>query len=241
MTVSASPSADLNIGRICLIAYRQATLLNEYQALSTEQKNNALDLLDTIVKSLSAEPGFPTRVVEFYNLTLVAGQDKYELPATALDVIDTGMYLDPSQPLTAATSEVPVIPFSRERWQIQQTKAATGRPQFYYSHKVAEPMQVWLWPIPSSTENGGHVRFQLHHLRASSRDAQKTFDFENYWERYFIYAVASELAIGAGYTEQAAICEAKAQKMLEKCMGAEQERGSGQLLMDHMSNWSRYR
>lgn len=240
MTVSANPSADLDIGRICLIAYRQATLINEYQSLDTQKKQNALDLLDVIVKSLASENGFPTRVVDFYNLTLVSGQYIYALPATTLDVIDTAMYLDPSQPLVSAASEVPVIGMSRERWQTQQTKAATGRPQFYYAHRVAEPVQVWLWPTPSSAEAAGHVRFQLHHLRASSMDATKTFDFENYWERYFIYQLASELSIGAGLSTQAALCEAKAQKMLEKCMGAEQERGAGQIVMGHYTAWSRY-
>lgn len=242
LTVSTSTTFEFDIGQICLQAYRDAGLVSVYQGLNESQSSAARDVLQRIVNGSQAK-GLFARVVEFVNVTLVAGTWAYTLSASVLDVIGDAMFIPVGQsvtapPSTSATSETAIQMVQRDRWNNISNKATTGRPTLYYPHRTASTVELRLWPVPSSTEAGATVRFQTHRFRADVRDANATVDYERYWTDYLILALASGLARQHSLMDRYGMLKKEADEKLDECKAYSKQRGPQRIVLGHRSAWS---
>jgi hypothetical protein len=239
MTIASTPTQDLDINKIVLLAYREAGLKGMYQNVSEPERLGALDMLETIVNGLGAECRF-AKTVDERSIILVLNQYAYPMPTDCLDVIGTARYIDPLQTDVTRAVELPVNRIDRDQWEAITGKNAVGRPTMYYVHRglASEPLEVRLWMIPGATEAGGTIRFQVHRLRATMLQGQKTPDFERYWQSFFIFELAHYLASAATRDATADRMERIAKEKLLKCRGASNQSTSAGFVMGHRTSWS---
>lgn len=198
MTIATTSTFELTIDQVVRQAFVLAGLLSEYQPVDSVKGAFAKQKLDTIVKELENE-GIFAKSVAFETVSIVSGQYIYTLSTGTLDAFGVAMWVDPLQAAqgTAANSELAVPAMGRMEWQTITTKAATGRPLKYYCHREPSPPEVYFWPTPSASEDGGAVRFQVHRFRADATDGNATLDYEKTWTQYFITRLAHDLSLGA--------------------------------------------
>jgi hypothetical protein len=239
MTIATTRTREMDIGKICLRAYQKAGLRNEAQALSEAQLSFARDTLGSIIDGLQAE-GLRARAVEFQTVTLVAGTWQYTMPADVLDVVGVAMFIDPSETdITQASGEIALVPISREEWQLQPAKDATGRPLTYYSHRAESPLEVRLWPIPDAA-NAGTIRFQVHRLAADSNNSSNTMDLERFFSQYIEWEMTHQVAMANSLNMgRVQYFGTIARQKLEACKSYAAQKTPARLVIGHSTGWSR--
>lgn len=239
MTIATGRTRELDIAKICQRAHQLIGVVNESQSLSFDKQALAKDFLEMILDDLEAD-GLRARAVAFETLTLVAEQSAYTLNADVIDVVGQIMYIPPGTlDLDHAGGEIPLVPISREDWQLQVAKDATGRPLQYYAHRANSPVELRLWPTPTSSDQGT-LRMQVHRLAADSNDGAKTLDLERYWILHITYKLGALLASAyslnpgrVGYFEQIA------EKHLEKCKSYSAQKAQSRFVVAHTTGWNR--
>lgn len=237
MTVSTTSPTTFTIQKIVRLAYRRALLISDYQQPTTEQYSHAGDLLETI--SLHSQTrGLLARDVGFAEITLGANTYIYSMAGNVLDVVSTAMFI-PSGVTDPANGELNVTPANRQEWQQLSAKAAQGVPTIYYTDRTADVLQVRIWPVPTSTEAGGRIRFQAHKFRSTMLDNTKTPDFEQYWTRWLIAQLATDLAIdNAAPMERIQMLQGIAQAAFQDCLSYSAERPPPMMILSHNSGWN---
>lgn len=238
MTINASRTRELDIGKICQRAHQLIGVANESQNLSTDKLSLAKDYLEMILDDLEAD-GLRARAVAFETLSLVAGQSAYVLNADVIDVVGEIMYIPPGTvDIDHAGGEIPLIAISREDWQLQTAKDMTGRPLQYYSHRAASPVELRIWPTPTSADEGT-LRMQVHRLAADSNDASKTMDVERYWALCITYKLGSMLASAYSLNPgRVQYFEQIGDKHLEKCKSYSAQKTQSRFVVAHRTGWS---
>lgn len=233
MTIATSSTKEFPIGRLVALAYRTAGLLNPQSSLRLADITFGCELLELITKGLTTR-GIQVRKVDFLEVTLITDVSAYTLDESVADVVGTAMYIEPGQDVIAATSETPLRQVSRDEWQGFSSKSASARPTTYYVHRVANILQIRMWPVPGATENGGTVRFQGNFWRADSTDASATVDAERYWEDYLVSELAARLA-GANHlpVDRCKLLKDEAKEKLELAQSYSMDRPDLQLYVDH--------
>ena len=150
------------------------------------------------------------------------------------------MYIDPSETdIDHAGGEMPISPITRDQWQLQTAKDATGRPLQMYCHRVSSPPELRFWPTPTDSDEGT-VRLQVHRLAADSNDGAKTMDLERFCSSYITNALARELAVANGLSPQRIRYFAETAEMyLRKCISYSAQKTSTQLSIRHRTGWTR--
>lgn len=238
MTVSTTQVHDYSLSTLARLAFRTAALIGPYQDIDQVQQGWAGELLDLIVNQMQIK-GLFAKTIDFETVTLVTNSFQYTMAADVLDVTGPAMFIDASQTdLTQATAETPVTPMTRDEWQTLSSKDAEGPPTRYYVHRVSTPPVIYLWPVPSSRESGAHIRFQKHRLRKTSSDLSKTGDFEQYWQKYFVYALAHELALASAMPmDRVTYLAVQTKNLLDECVGYSKQRPPQQLVFSHPTRW----
>lgn len=232
MTVSSTSTYEFNVADIVKMGYQMAGLSSAYQALTTQQAQMGMDLLDLISRSTQTM-GLFAKVGELYDLYLVANIRNYTLPGTILDVDGDGAFVPSGQPLTAAAGETPVRPISREKWQGISAHNATGRPVEYFSDRSDAAVVVYVWPTPDAS-NLGVIRLQTHRLRSNMREGAATIDFEPFWQEYFVCELGARLALAHSLNlSRVQFLKAEAQEKLERCRAQSHQRGAQQFVIRH--------
>jgi hypothetical protein len=239
VTINTDRTRELNINRLIQHAAKTASLLSVYQSAPDAMLSFGRDCLGLILDAMQAE-GIRARAVEFETLTLVAGQSAYPLDDDVIDVVGVAMYVDPDEAdVDHAAGEIPIIPVSREQWQINAAKDATGRPLQMYCHRTSSPPELRFWPTPTS-DDLGTVRMQIHRLAADSDDGAKTVDMERYWGLFIVYALARELAAANALgLARVSYYGGVADSYLQKCKSYSAQKTRSQLRLSHRTGWSR--
>jgi hypothetical protein len=230
MTVSTSVGANITVAQHISLAYKTAGLLEASQEPSASDYGLGRQLLENIVDSLETYGVF-ARAVTFYNLPLVAGQYIYDMPSWVMEVIHTGMYIDPTQNIDEADGETPVFQIRREEWQILSTKGSIGRPVKYFNDRNGDIQRVYLWLIP---DEAGTIRFQVIRLLADANDNSATLDLQRWWNKYIQYALAAAISEAKSQPMgRVQLFEAKARLELQQCQGKANEFSGNQMTIDH--------
>lgn len=242
MTVMATTAKEFNVGQIIAVAYRRAAVVGSGQAPSEAQYLDAIDELGLIMQGLSAN-GFFAKTIDFYNLVgLQEGVFQYSLPVNLIDVVGPGMYIAPGySDISQADSELYVTQATREEWHTTQSKAA-AQPSIYYAHRSPTQVQIMLWPVPSASEAGGAIRFQVHRLRADVTDRNATVDAERYWTEWLVYQLAAVLSTNNGMPMQRiANLEARAAEKLKVAETMSKQSAPMRITLNHPTGWGRSR
>lgn len=228
MTVSVSQGRRFTIAQHISIAYKTAGIVELSQEPNSAQYGVARQFLENILDSLDTYGVF-ARVVTFHELQLVAGTYIYDFPEHILEVVKTGMYIDPEEPESSG-AETPVYQIRREEWQILSV-GGSGRPVKYFNDRNGDIQRVYLWMVP---DQAGIIRFQVVRALADADDNSATLDLQVWWNKYIQYALATAIAeassLAAGKVAQ---LEAKSRKELEMCQGKANEFSPSQMYVDH--------
>lgn len=184
------------IDSVVATAYRRAGLLSGAQSPSVAQGGVGRGLLGDISALIAAEGVFQ-RAVQVQYVALVLGQNQYPMPEDVIEVMGNGAYIDPlqNQAPFQANSETPVQMRDRDFWQSMTAKGSAGRPFIGYFAREAPLGTLYIWPTPSATEVGGHIRFQVQQTRPDLTDGTKTMPYERYWTDFFVWELAHYLAV----------------------------------------------
>jgi hypothetical protein len=235
MTISSTNTFEFNLGQMVRMAHIDAGLINVNQSCTAPQVQDGLDKLQEIVSSSQAR-GIFARVVSLYNLTLTAAS-LYTLPTYAIDVFGSAMYIDPTQPVSAASGELPVMPMSRNEWQEESNKSSTGVPSRYWANRAGAAVQVQIWPVPSTTQVGGTIRFQIHKYRADVQDANATADFEHFWVSALVTSLTRKLCFASSQLDKYMALAADERDRWRECRAMSTQRVNQQAVFAHRSGW----
>lgn len=228
------------IDSVVATAYRRAGLLSVQQTPSSNQSATARDILADISQELVTEGVFQ-RAVQVQYVALVLGQNQYPMPEDVIAIVGNGAYIDPTQSQVPfqANSETPVTMRDRDFWQTMSAKGSAGRPFVGYFAREAPLGTLYIWPTPSATEVGGHIRFQVQQTRPDLTDGTKTLPYERYWTDFFVWELAHYLAVEnsldmnrVGYLAQ----QAAAKKASAKAYS--HENVDKQAVINHSTPWS---
>lgn len=233
MTVDAQSTYEFNIARIVRMAYQAAGLKSSGEPMSglkwSQDLAMAMDFLEVELKALQAA-SILVRPIDFYDLSVVAGVNQYQLPGETLDLIGDAMWL-----ATGDEYELPVVRVMRAVWMAYANKDALAYPSTYYADREAE-LTVYLYPTPSQ---GGRLRFQRHRLLANARNGSKTVDLERHWTKYLIAELGKWLAFCNNLDAKADKLGRESAIAKEEATSYSKERGKQTFISVHRTPWSR--
>lgn len=210
MTIASTRTEEPTVDELCIDALEIATITSAGQTPQPRQLGQARRFLQNVLKDL-ANYGVFARDVTMYELPLVVGTYKYDMPTYTVDVVSDAMYIDVGETdLSKANGETIVEKQSRDNWQRNGAKGATGQPTLYFLNRAEVPAEVWLWPIP---EEAGTIRFQIQRKKADVSDGSTTIDMETFWDNCVIHLLAAMLAEAAGFNAKANSLDRKASRM----------------------------
>lgn len=236
MTIEAARDAEPNVGKIIRSAYRAANLISEHQQLSMAKVSEGLDELSDIVDQLEAEGVF-ARSVSFEDVVLTAGEGSYELGSSVIGVRGTPVYCPPGEDPERPETPTYMRMVRREEFQRLSAKDEQAhRPTLAFEDRQTAPITVKLWQLP---EEAGTIRFQVQRLRANTSNVTSTMDFERYWNQYFKYQLAHNVALSGG-VELPHLMHLRglAQEYLAKAKGRANETPHHRFRMGHRTPWS---
>lgn len=239
-SLSTNPSSSqvFTISQVVRLAYRQAMLISDYQNPSDQQSRHARDLLQLLSMHTQTK-GLLAHMVGFTEITLVADQYIYTMTSDVLDVVQTAAFIQAGV-TDPANGELNVSPMTRDEWQALSAKGAQGVPTLYYVDRTGDNVAVRIWPVPTSSQAGGRIRFQTHHFRANMDTGTYTPDFERYWSMWLVYALAAELALGNALpVERVQVLQAKAQALFQDCRSYGAQRTAPRMILMHRTGYSR--
>lgn len=231
MAVNSDDTRELNIGRLIQVAYQQAGLLDLNMNVTAEMEVFGQDKLEIITDALVTEGGF-VRNVAFYDLTTTKDKSTYTLPSNMLDLLDTASYL----PSGGTGSETVLKKISRDEWIRIGNKTSDGRPNLYYAHRKAVPLEVRLWPVP---DEAATIKFQYHKLSADSDDSTKVPDAGRHWNDYFVFRMAHDMSLAAGHEiQRVGYFRSLADRALQKAKDYSNELVIDQIVHGHTSGYA---
>lgn len=242
MTINATRTRELDIGKICQRSLNLCGYLNEHQAVSEEDLSMAKDFLELIVDELQAE-GLRSRAIEFIYVELEADEASYTLDTDVLDIIGDGQYIEPGETdLDNPSSETTVSMIDRATWQSYGAKDSTGQPTMFYVHRTTSPPTVRVLPIPDASADGGSIRFQAHRLVADCNDESKTMDLERFAASYIQYELAHRWAAAKSMNMgRVQYFGSIARQKLEVVKNYSAQRTAARMVVRHRTGWGRRR
>lgn len=241
MAFSDSQGRRMTVGRIIKRGFNVAGIKGARDVpLTAEEIDLGKDLLEEILDEIDAH-GVSAKTQEFEDVTLVSGTYIYTMPSHVLNVFGPGMYADPNAG-SPASSETYVLPITTEDWHMISSKSATGRPNQYTPWRNPDDLEIRLWPIPSSSEDGGTIRFMTHVHMADSDDTTATLELEPYWMKYVFFALAHQLC--EAYDKPPGVCARKEHTALRAFQAARtfsRQHPPEQMVLSHRTPSARVR
>ena len=148
MTTSGITSFMANRDTIVRRALRMVGAFTSTDAPRPEQTADAVTVLNLMLKAWSIEGLLWLR--QFVTITLVAGQNDYDLGPTGTPAIDRPLHIFACNRKATSGNEVPMISLTRTDWMAIPNKTSTGTPvQYYYDPQTVTGV-LYVWPTPST-------------------------------------------------------------------------------------------
>ena len=154
MAISSTRGTKKTIDELVLDAWKYAGMVpvdtNTTEPQVAAKLSFGRRMLDIILDQMANV--VDARVVDFYDVTMVASQQTYTLPEEVIDVVGEGIYIPASESSTETySSSTPVRSMSREQWHMLTSKDSTGTPVMMYAHRGDEDaytIDLKVWPLP---------------------------------------------------------------------------------------------
>lgn len=220
--VSSTPSVPASINTLILLAYKRAGVLPVEARLSganmVPKLEHGRQLLDLIMDDLATD-GFVARTTVFYDLPIVAGESRYTLPDTLLDVFEDAMFVPPDNLDTKfTTGELICKQIDLSTWQTLTTKGSTStRPQLYAAFRHGATVELRFWPVPSVA---GTMRLKASRLYGGNKDGTLNPDLQRHWYDALVWCMAHYIAVDSSMpAERVAMLQAQAADKKARCVG----------------------
>ena len=243
MTASLSPSTQISVNTLILLAYKRAGLLPVEAKLSganmVPKLEHGRQLLDLIMDNLAVK-GFIARTMAFHDLTVVAGESQYTLPDSILDVFEDAMYIpgpSQNQDTKHTTGEMPVKQIDLATWQTLTTKGSTSpRPQLYAAFRSGATVVVKFWPVPS---DDGTVRLKTVRLLGDNADGTNTPDLHRYWFDALVWCLAYYVAVDSSMpADKINFLAQMAEAKKKECVNYSFEHTDQKVVLVYETQWS---
>lgn len=236
MTVSTSQGRQFTINKHVMMAMRYAGLLGIKQTPSEEEYQHGRDQMQLVINQLEAE-GAPARTTGFLDVTMVGDTFEYTLPASVLDVLDPGMYVDETNSANPdrADGETRINLITQQAYTQLTGKSAKGRPYQMYADRAGDQVVIVFWPIPDTS--GAIARLFVHRFFHDTDDGDATLDLKRYWTPFLHAALAQRLAQSASLDQRAQKFGVEAQGFLLKAKMKANERAANYGFVTHRGGW----
>lgn len=186
---------------ICKSALRKVGAIGEDDTPSTFMMENALFLLNSIIKEAHVD-GMPLwRIQELILPCSLFTDATYTFSVeedSPLKVLQ-GVIRDHSNP--TQPYDIPMIPLTRYNYNTLPTKHNVGMPvqYFYNPETLYGVLKIWPAPDTYSITNRSVVLTAQMKFEDTPTSAEEILDFPSYWNRALIYQLATTLAPEYGY------------------------------------------
>jgi hypothetical protein len=239
MTVSSTRGTELTVTQIVETAYRMAGLMSIEEGTDGVNWNkkftHATILLDTILDEVETY-GVYARQTVLENTPLTEDDYTYTMQDYVLDIVGDGMYIDADETdLTKASGETLVKQIRREEWHRISSKDAEGRPSLFFFDRSL--LEVKLWPLP---DDAGTIRFQIYKFASDAYEGGATLEFRQYWNQYFIWELAHQLATSQKIPiDRCSYLNKRAKEKLNRARAWANQHPDTQLTVGHTTAWNR--
>lgn len=200
MTVVSGPTGPqytLTATQLIEEAFDLCGIGSEGEPISADQYQRALRSLNLIVKAWGASEHLWLRTEA--TVALVAGQAAYSLEPKPMRVIEA------RRNNIASTIDTPLNQWAREQYTSMTNKTAQSIPTAFYYDPSKTTGTLYLWPTPSA-DTATQFQVKLTYLRQLDNfsDTNDTADMPQEWQQALVYALADELALKYGVSNQIA-------------------------------------
>lgn len=191
MSTSGVTSFSANRDTIVRRALRMVGAFPSTDLPRPEQQTDAIAVLNMMLKEWSVEGFLWLR--QFVTVTLVAGQNNYELGPDGTPVIDRPLHVYSANRKSALGNEIPMISLTRSDWMAIPNKTSNGTPvQYYYDPQTINGM-LYVWPTPPAGTSDT-VILDVDRQLDIMQDSLNDFDFPPQWQNCIAYNLAARLA-----------------------------------------------
>lgn len=201
MTISNLYDFDLTRNQIIAGALRLLGVIGQGQTPDANQYSDCAEALNIMLKAWEAE-GLPLWAIKIQAIPLVAGQRVYSI-GPSKDV-DTQKPLKLYQSYYRQTSnvDIPMTSLSQSEYNNLGNKTTPGRPIQYYYENLLDYGNLYVFPVPTSSEAGENIYITYQRPFADFDSATDTADVPQEFLRALKYNLAMELALEFGYPTQ---------------------------------------
>lgn len=233
MPISASRTRVFSIATIVRRAYQLTGLMNAIESTAdptwAAKAEMAADFLDMGLKAMQASSILEKHVYR-PTVAIVAGTASYALDSTILALMGNAMYA-----VTGDSTELPVVPITREDYQAITDKTSDGVPARYWFDRYNH--QIFLWPVP---QDAGTLTLQAHRIIADGEDTANDVELERHWTEYLVFDLAYKLALSNGLPlDRTSFFRVRANELLVAAQGYSKSSEPTFMVCTHVTPWSR--
>ena len=191
MATSGDTTYRLVANEIIAEAFDICGIGSEGESINADMNVRAIRSLNLLTKAWSAEGHLWKQVSR--SVTLVAGQDDYDLTPKPLRVVEV------RRRVTSSGIDTPLNELARQDYLEQPNKASQATPVSFYYDPRSTAGTLYIWPT-ASTAVAAAMTLQLTELQpiedfdSTANDA----DFPNEWMQALSYGLAEQLALKYG-------------------------------------------
>jgi len=196
---------------ICTRALRLAGLTDKEEAPSSEEINEAITVLDMMLKSLQGF-GYHLWTKASQSLTLTTAASYSLSPDRPLEILNANLKRD--------GIETPMTRMTRNEYDRLPDKDSTGLPTTFYYDRQRESALFYVWPV-LSTAAGETVEI-TYSREIEDATLNAAIDVPGEWWEVIVYQLADRLMDANGVTTRPNIT-ARAQLLLEEALGFDRQ------------------
>lgn len=191
MATSGSTDWTLNRDAVIKAALRKLAVLPSGGSPSTNQTNDAVDALNSLVKILQAD-GMPLWKISSKTFTVTSGTSTYNIGPSLTINNPTPVHILQAFYTVSGSNNAPMNVYNRYDFNLLPSNASGTPINLYYQKLSAVSGRITLWPTPNNSTTTVTIHYQspFEDMDASAND----FDFPSEWIQPLTYLLAWALA-----------------------------------------------
>jgi len=207
MTTSGTTTFTVTRDEIIAAALRLCGVLQDGQAVSTQQTTDAAQALNILLKNFSIK-GWIQHLYLWVNIPLVSGQASYTLGASGAGTpLDRPMRIARGFIRNTNGYDTPMIQLTRQEYDVTTPKDIPGIPNsFYYDALVGVTSttvgagKLYTWPVINDT--GYEMYVTVERQIQDITNSTQQFDLPQEWFLPLKWQLAAEIGPEYGVTER---------------------------------------
>jgi hypothetical protein len=176
-------------------AYVDAGKVQRGGVPTPSQYLDGLDRLNDII-NLEQTQGLKLWLETETTVTLVVGQQMYSLYPLGDVAITKPLRVKQVIYVDSYGTARELIPVSRDEWTRLSNRTETGAIHSYFTEKLADRLNVYVWNKPDTTEATGSVKLVLHNQATNPAIVSEETAFPPEWVIFLRWALAEDLSTG---------------------------------------------